>query len=200
MTLHLYREDLNITHLGHCWHHSCLKRSRPPTDFRLPPQNVKRNCNQVFMMRKLRLSIFSLAGLLLMDACSHAALATTAVVPRDDEMVVGSRALGISGFLFSNLWVTPMTEPNNLDLLGQVEIYVIRLFGLLMLLLALAAAALDALKAAVQAWHMLKTQSLATLPTNTTSRLPRPGKQRRRHRSNHRRRSRRSRSYAHEGK
>lgn len=44
-------------------------------------------------MRKLRLHILSLAGLLLTVVCSQAAFATTAVVPRDDEMVVESRAI-----------------------------------------------------------------------------------------------------------
>ena len=44
-------------------------------------------------MHKRRLHILSLVGCLLMVACSEAALATTAVVPRDDEMVVESRAI-----------------------------------------------------------------------------------------------------------
>jgi Matrixin/Putative Ig domain len=44
-------------------------------------------------MHKRRLLILSLVGCLLMVACSQAALATTAVIPRDDEMVVESRAI-----------------------------------------------------------------------------------------------------------
>jgi hypothetical protein len=44
-------------------------------------------------MHKRRLHILSLVRLLLVVACSQAALATTAVVPRDDEMVVESRAI-----------------------------------------------------------------------------------------------------------
>jgi hypothetical protein len=44
-------------------------------------------------MHKGRLHILSLVGCLLVVACSQAALATTAVVPRDDEMIVESRAI-----------------------------------------------------------------------------------------------------------
>lgn len=44
-------------------------------------------------MHKRRLHILSLVGCLLVVACSQAALATTAVVPGDDEMVVESRAI-----------------------------------------------------------------------------------------------------------
>jgi hypothetical protein len=44
-------------------------------------------------MHKRRLYILSLVGCLLVIACSQAAQATTAVVPRDDEMVVESRAI-----------------------------------------------------------------------------------------------------------
>ena len=44
-------------------------------------------------MHKRRLHILSLVGCLLVIACSQAAQATTAVVPRDDEMVVESRAI-----------------------------------------------------------------------------------------------------------
>jgi hypothetical protein len=44
-------------------------------------------------MLKGRLPISSLVGLLLVIACSQAALATTAVVPRDEEMVIESRAI-----------------------------------------------------------------------------------------------------------
>src|SRR4026207_2172115 len=44
-------------------------------------------------MLKRRPHILSLVGFLLVIACTQAALATTAVVPRDDEMVVESRAI-----------------------------------------------------------------------------------------------------------
>ena len=47
-------------------------------------------------MQERRLQILSLVACLLVVACSQAAFATTAVVPRDDEMVVESRAI-ISG-------------------------------------------------------------------------------------------------------
>ena len=44
-------------------------------------------------MQKRRLSILALVGCLLIVAGSEAAFATTAVVPRDDEMVIESRAI-----------------------------------------------------------------------------------------------------------
>jgi hypothetical protein len=44
-------------------------------------------------MLKRRLHIISLVGCLLVIACTEAAHATTAIVPRDDEMVVESRAI-----------------------------------------------------------------------------------------------------------
>ena len=44
-------------------------------------------------MLKRRLHILSIVGCLLVITCSGAALATTAVVPRDDEMVVEARAI-----------------------------------------------------------------------------------------------------------
>jgi Matrixin/Putative Ig domain len=44
-------------------------------------------------MHKLRPGILSLVGCILVAACSQAAFATTAIVPRDDEMVVESRAI-----------------------------------------------------------------------------------------------------------
>jgi len=50
-------------------------------------------------MLRGRLHILSLVGLVLGIACTEAALATTAIVPRDDEMVVESRAIVIGRVL-----------------------------------------------------------------------------------------------------
>jgi hypothetical protein len=46
-------------------------------------------------MHRLRLYLSSIVGCFLVIACSGAALATTAVIPRDDEMVIESRGIVI---------------------------------------------------------------------------------------------------------
>jgi hypothetical protein len=64
-------------------------------DFPFAPRTVfsQKKLHSGIHMHIRRLHILSLVGCLLVIACSQAAHATTAVVPRDDEMVVESRAI-----------------------------------------------------------------------------------------------------------
>src|SRR5258708_37803946 len=61
-------------------------------------------------MLKPRAAFLSLLGLLIVIASSDRALATTAIVPRDDDMVVESRAIVTGKVVSLSTAVDPKTE------------------------------------------------------------------------------------------
>src|SRR5688572_1010190 len=61
-------------------------------------------------MRKPNLRALSLLGFLLVLACSEASLASIAIVPRDDEMVVESRAIVTGRVIGLATGVDPNTD------------------------------------------------------------------------------------------
>src|SRR5712692_4301669 len=61
-------------------------------------------------MRKPNLKVLSLLGCLFVLACSEAALASTAIIPRDDEMVVESRAIITGKVIGQSAAVDPNTN------------------------------------------------------------------------------------------